>query len=56
MNLVHACKLPKRQIQDLTLSEEIKQPSVNMCNIQDAQNARLDILAYLGMNEHVRHS
>ena len=46
----------KRQIQDLTLNEEIKQPSVNMCNIQDAQNARLDILAYLGKDEHVRHS
>ena len=46
----------KRQIQDLTLIKEIKQPSVNMCNIQDAQNARLDILTYLGMDEHVRHS
>ena len=56
MNLVHACKLPKRKIQDLTLIEEIKQSSVNMCNIEDAQNARLDILTYLGMDEHVRHS
>ena len=56
MNLVHACKLPKRKIQDLTLIEEIKQPSVNMYNIQDAQNARLDILVYLGIDEHVRHS
>ena len=43
MNLVHACKLPKRQIQDLSQNEEIKQPSVNMCNTQDAKNARLDI-------------
>ena len=46
----------KRQIQDLTLNEEIIQPSMNMCNIRYAQNTRLDILAYLGMDEHVRHS
>ena len=56
MNLVHCLQTTKRQIQDLTLNEEIKQPSVNIYNIQDAQNAMLDILAYLGMDEHVRHS
>ena len=55
-DLVHCLQSTKRQSQDLTLNEEIKQPSVNICNIQYAQNARSDILAYLGMDEHVRHS